>query len=39
MFIAFVVILWAMEIMPDKDDDGKDIPVDVDGYLDSGLVQ
>jgi cytochrome P450 len=39
MFIAFAVILWAMEIKPDKDEDGKDIPVDVDGYLDSGMVQ
>jgi cytochrome P450 len=39
MFIAFAVLLWAMEIVPAKDEDGKDIPVDVDGYLDSGMVQ
>lgn len=38
MFIAFAVILWAMKIVPAKDEDGKDIPVDVDGYLDSGMV-
>ena len=30
------VILWAMEIAPAKDEHGEDIPVDVDGYLDSG---
>ena len=36
MFIAFAVILWAMEIAPAKDEHGRDIPVDVDGYLDSG---
>jgi cytochrome P450 len=39
MFIAFAVILWAMQIVPAKDEDGKDIPVDVDGYLDSGMLQ
>ena len=39
MFIAFAVILWAMEIVPAKDEDGKDVPVDVNGYLDSGMVQ
>ena len=39
MFIAFAVILWAMELAPAKDEHGRDIPVDVDGYLDSGMVQ
>ena len=39
MFIAYAVILWAMDIVPAKDEDGKDIPVVVDEYLDSGMVQ
>ncbi|KAH9994663.1 cytochrome P450, partial [Russula vinacea] len=38
MFIAYAVMLWAMKLVPDKDEDGRDIPVDVDGYLDSGMV-
>lgn len=38
MFIAFAVMLWASEVVPAKDERGKDIPVDVDGYLDSGMV-
>ncbi|KAI0260782.1 cytochrome P450 [Gloeopeniophorella convolvens] len=38
MFIAFAVMLWAMEISPTKDKYGKDVPVDVDGYTDSGMV-
>ena len=39
MFIAFAVMLWAMELAPAKDEYGRDIPVDVDDYLDSGMVQ
>ncbi|KAI9457602.1 cytochrome P450 [Lactarius psammicola] len=38
MFIAFAVMLWASEVVPAKDECGKDIPVDVDGYLDSGML-
>jgi cytochrome P450 len=39
MFIAYAVMLWAMKLVPDKDEDGGDIPIDVDGYLDNGMVQ
>jgi cytochrome P450 len=39
MFIAFAVMLWAMELRPAQDERGRDIPVDVDGYLDSGMLQ
>ena len=39
MFMAFAVLLWAFEIVPAKDECGKDIPVDVDGYLDNGMLQ
>ncbi|KAH9992003.1 cytochrome P450 [Russula compacta] len=38
MFIAFAVILWAMELAPAKDELGRDIPVDVDDFLDSGML-
>jgi cytochrome P450 len=39
IFIAFAMVLWAMELVPAKDEHGRDIPIDVDGYLDSGMVQ
>jgi cytochrome P450 len=39
MFISFAVMLWAMEIVPVKDEYGEDVPVDVDDYVDSGMVQ
>jgi cytochrome P450 len=39
MFIAYAVMLWAMDLAPGKDEQGRDVPVDVDGYLDSGMVQ
>jgi cytochrome P450 len=39
MFIAFAILLWALEVVPAKDECGKDIPVDVDGYLDNGMLQ
>ncbi|KAI9464785.1 cytochrome P450 [Russula earlei] len=38
MFIAFAVMLWAMELAPAKDGCGRDVPVDVDGYVDNGMV-
>jgi len=38
MFIAFAVLLWASEIVPAKDESGQDIPVDVDDYLDNGML-
>jgi len=38
MFIAFAVMLWAMELAPAKDEYGREIPVDVDGYVDNGMV-
>lgn len=38
MFLAFAVLLWAFEIVPAKDESGKDISVDVDGYLDNGML-
>ena len=39
MFIAFAVMLWAMQIVPAKDENGREIPVDVDDYIDNGMVQ
>jgi hypothetical protein len=39
MFIAFAVMLWAMKLVPAEDEHGRDIPVDVGAYLDSGMVQ
>jgi cytochrome P450 len=39
MFIAFAVMLWAMKLVLAEDEHGRDIPVDVGAYLDSGMVQ
>jgi hypothetical protein len=30
MFIAYTVMLWAMDLAPGKDECGRDAPVDVD---------
>ena len=30
MFIAYAVMLWAMDLAPGKDECGRDAPVDVD---------
>ncbi|KAI0300121.1 cytochrome P450 [Multifurca ochricompacta] len=38
MFIAFAIVLWAMKLVPVKDEYGMDIPVDVNGYLDEGML-
>ena len=39
MFIAFALMLWAMDLVPAKDEHGKDIPVNVNDYVDSGMLQ
>lgn len=38
LFIDFAMVLWACTIEPGKDDNGKVIPIDVDGCIEDGLV-
>lgn len=38
LFIDFAMMLWACMIEPGKDENGKVIPIDVDGCIEDGLV-
>ena len=38
LFIDFAMMLWACTIEPGKDENGKVIPIDVDGCIEDGLV-
>ncbi|KAI9451954.1 cytochrome P450 [Russula earlei] len=38
LFIDFAVMLWACTFKPGKDESGKDIPIDVDGRIEHGVV-
>ena len=38
LFIDFAMMLWACRIEPGKDENGKVIPIDVDGCIEDGLV-
>ncbi|KAI0066947.1 cytochrome P450 [Artomyces pyxidatus] len=38
LFVNIAVVLWACTLEPAKDDRGEAIPIDVDGWIDVGLV-
>jgi cytochrome P450 len=38
LFINFAVLLWATKIEPKKDASGRPVPLDLDGWVDVGLV-
>ena len=38
LFIDFAMMLWACAIEPGKDENEKTIPIDVDGYIEDGLL-
>ena len=38
LFIDFAMMLWACTIEPGKDENGKIIPIDVDGCIEDGLL-
>ncbi|KAH9965224.1 cytochrome P450 [Russula dissimulans] len=38
LFIDLAMMLWACKIEPGKDENGKVIPIDVDGCIEDGLV-
>lgn len=38
LFIYFATMLWACTIIPGKEENGKVIPIDVDGCIEDGLV-
>jgi len=38
LFINLAMLAWAFTLRPGKDEDGKEIPIDVDGCIEDGLV-
>jgi len=38
LFIDIAMVLWACKIEPGKDENGNVIPIDVDGWVEDGLV-